>query len=82
MKPASLILAILLGALVLHSPAVAGGMGKGKGRASGGGRALVPAVYVYQIEGSHVKTPPGWARGKKTGWEGQALPPGQMKKIR
>lgn len=82
MKPASLVLVILLGALLLNSPALAGGMGKGKGRASGWGQGsavLVPAVYW--LEPSHFKTPPGWGKGKKTGWRGQPLPPGQMKKF-
>jgi hypothetical protein len=26
--------------------------------------------------------PPGWDKGKKTGWQGQDLPPGQQKKYR
>jgi hypothetical protein len=35
----------------------------------------------YLIEARYFKTPPGWAKGKKTGWRGQPLPPGQMKKL-
>jgi hypothetical protein len=42
---------------------------------------LQPPQVFYQIEERCFKTPPGWARGKKTGWRGQPLPPGQMKKL-
>jgi hypothetical protein len=38
-----------------------------------------PAVF-YHIQAPYFKAPPGWARGKKTGWQGAPLPPGQMKK--
>ncbi len=35
----------------------------------------------YQVGPTYFKgTPPGWAHGKKTGWRGAPLPPGQMKK--
>jgi hypothetical protein len=34
----------------------------------------------YQVQAPYFKSPPGWARGKKTGWRGAPLPPGQMKK--
>ena len=34
-----------------------------------------------QIEAPYFKQPPGWAKGKKTGWgEAPTMPPGQMKK--
>lgn len=39
----------------------------------------LPPVF-YQIQAPYFKSPPGWARGKKTGWRGAPLPPGQMKK--
>ncbi len=42
---------------------------------------LQPPQVFYQIEERYFKTPPGWARGKKTGWRGQPLPPGQLKKL-
>jgi hypothetical protein len=29
-----------------------------------------------------VKRPPGWHHGRKTGWHGRGLPPGQLKKRR
>jgi hypothetical protein len=35
----------------------------------------------YQIQAPYFKTPPGWAKGKKTGWGGAPMPPGQMKKM-
>lgn len=39
----------------------------------------LPRVF-YRIEAPYFKTPPGWAKGKKTGWGGAPMPPGQMKK--
>jgi hypothetical protein len=40
----------------------------------------LPAPF-YQVGPTYFKAaPPGWARGKKTGWRGAPLPPGQMKK--
>ncbi len=39
-----------------------------------------PPVFT-QIAPNYWKTPPGWAHGQKTGWRGQPLPPGQMKKL-
>lgn len=36
----------------------------------------------YRIGRPYFKTPPGWAKGKKTGWGGAPIPPGQMKKYR
>ncbi len=48
------------------------------------GGAWVPARNIpqafYQIQAPYFKTPPGWARGRKTGWGGAPMPPGQMKK--
>lgn len=40
-----------------------------------------PPRAFYNIEPTYFKSPPGWAKGKKTGWRGGALPPGQMKKL-
>jgi hypothetical protein len=40
-----------------------------------------PPPVFYNIDPTYFKTPPGWARGKKTGWRGQSMPPGQMKKF-
>jgi hypothetical protein len=40
----------------------------------------LPPVF-YQVGPTYFRaTPPGWAKGKKTGWRGAPLPPGQMKK--
>ncbi|MDP2047130.1 MAG: hypothetical protein Q8L00_13070 [Deltaproteobacteria bacterium] len=33
-----------------------------------------------QIEAPYFKQPPGWAKGKKTGWGDASMPPGQVKK--
>jgi len=40
-----------------------------------------PPKIFYQVEAGYFKNPPGWAKGKKTGWRGEPLPPGQMKKL-
>jgi len=40
----------------------------------------LPPVF-YNIGASYFKVPPGWAQGRKTGWRGAPLPPGQMKKL-
>ena len=36
--------------------------------------------YEYRIYGDRDGRPPGWSRGKKTGWRNCGLPPGQAKK--
>lgn len=38
-----------------------------------------PSVFT-QIGPTYYKRPPGWDRGRKTGWRGGDMPPGQMKK--
>jgi hypothetical protein len=45
---------------------------------TGVGRLPAP---LYQIQAPYFKNPPGWAKGKKTGWKGAPMPPGQMKKL-
>jgi hypothetical protein len=35
----------------------------------------------YNIQAPYFKNPPGWVKGKKTGWKGAPMPPGQMKKF-
>ena len=36
--------------------------------------------YEYRTYGDRDARPPGWSRGKKTGWGNCGLPPGQAKK--
>jgi hypothetical protein len=36
--------------------------------------------FEYRTYGDHDGRPPGWSRGKKTGWGNCGLPPGQAKK--
>ena len=36
--------------------------------------------YEYRTYGEHDGVPPGWSKGKKTGWGNCGLPPGQAKK--
>ena len=40
-----------------------------------------PPQVFYNIQAPYFKVPPGWAKGKKTGWGGAPMPPGQMKKL-
>jgi hypothetical protein len=40
----------------------------------------LPQVF-YNIQAPYFKAPPGWAKGKKTGWGDGPIPPGQMKKL-
>jgi len=40
-----------------------------------------PPSAFYNIGPTYFRNPPGWAKGKKTGWRGAPLPPGQMKKL-
>ncbi len=39
----------------------------------------VPQSF-HQIEAPYFRQPPGWAKGNKTGWKGDNMPPGQRKK--
>jgi hypothetical protein len=39
----------------------------------------VPQSF-HRIEAPYFRQPPGWAKGNKTGWKGDNLPPGQRKK--
>jgi hypothetical protein len=40
-----------------------------------------PPQVFYNIQAPYFKVPPGWAKGKKTGWGDAPMPPGQMKKL-
>ncbi len=53
-----------------------------RGRDMGGPWERVQDVpqRFRQIEAPYFRQPPGWAKGNKTGWKGDNLPPGQMKK--
>jgi hypothetical protein len=39
-----------------------------------------PPQEFYNIQAPYFKVPPGWAKGRKSGWGGAPMPPGQMKK--
>jgi hypothetical protein len=39
-----------------------------------------PPQSFYNIQAPYFKAPPGWAKGRKQGWGGAPMPPGQMKK--
>jgi hypothetical protein len=54
-----------------------------RGPAWGGPWTVIPEPPppFYHIEATYFKqVPPGWSRGKKTGWRGGSMPPGQAKK--
>lgn len=53
----------------------------GKGYAGPWAVIQQPPRVFYQVEAPYFKTPPGWAKGNKTGWRGESLPPGQAKKV-
>lgn len=53
----------------------------GKNYAGPWGVIQQPPQVFYQVEAPYFKTPPGWAKGKKTGWGPYDMPPGQAKKV-
>ena len=42
---------------------------------------MQPPEIFYQVEPKYFKRPPGWDRGRKTGWGQYDMPPGQAKKV-
>jgi hypothetical protein len=44
--------------------------------------ALVHEDEVIQIRHQGKARPYGWSKGRKVGWRGRSLPPGQAKKFR
>ena len=55
-----------------------------RGRTYTGPWVPVPTLprEFYNIQAPYFKVPPGWAKGKKTGWGSTGMPPGQLKKSR
>lgn len=56
-----------------------------RGSHYGGPWVTIPAPppVIYRVDRVYFKnTPPGWHQGKKAGWQGAPMPPGQMKKFR
>jgi|GEM_PF-3433283 len=39
-----------------------------------------PRIFRQIDAGYFKKVPPGWSRGRKVGWQGEAMPPGQARK--
>jgi hypothetical protein len=80
----------LAAALVWIAPTMADkghGQGKGKGNPHPGkpadyddGRWEVRDGYEYRTYNRDEDQPPGWSKGKKTGWGNCGMPPGQAKK--
>jgi len=60
------------------------GSGAAVGATIGGGVGSVEMTNGTRVRSGSVagppSRPPGWDRGEKTGWRGQALPPGLAKK--
>lgn len=81
----------LIAALGLIAPAGLAAQGKGKDKGKGNPHAGKNVDnddarwerrdnYEYRVFGDRDDSPPGWNRGKKTGWGNCGLPPGQAKK--
>lgn len=85
----------LSAALGLATPALAGPKGQGKGNAHGKNDDAKHQAkqdqdkdrgwerhdgFELRVYGLRDTRPPGWSRGKKTGWRDCGLPPGQAKK--
>ncbi len=86
----------LIAALGLVTPTLMADKGKGEGKGNPhanksseddhGGRGDRDdrwehrGGYEYRVYGDRDGRPPGWSRGKKTGWGNCGLPPGQAKK--
>jgi hypothetical protein len=79
----------IVAALSLGTPAAMADHGHGDGKNDHGnkhsdddddGRWEHSDGYEYRTFGDRDERPPGWSRGKKTGWENCGLPPGQAKK--
>ena len=82
-------LVVVIAALFLVSPLFADqGKGKGKGNPHKNQAADYRdddrwerrGDYEYRTYGQNEGAPPGWSKGKKTGWGNCGLPPGQAKK--
>ena len=73
---ASLVLAATLGAADAKKP------GTETGAAPSTSTGTTPPGFNQGNKTWRASTPPGWAKthGKKRGWNGQAVPPGQYKK--
>jgi hypothetical protein len=85
--------ALVFGTLTLAVPLFADhGQGKAKGNRHGNQAANEGddrgdndrwekrGDYEYRTYGEHDGVPPGWSKGKKTGWGNCGMPPGQAKK--
>ncbi len=78
----------LTAALGLATPAVMADHGNGKGKGNPHANQSFDDDrgwerrdgYESRIYGDRDGRPPGWSRGKKTGWGNCGLPPGQAKK--
>ncbi len=82
----------LFAALGLSTTTAIAAQGKGHGKATGNphanarddrdddGRWEHHDNYDMRTYGPNEGTPPGWSKGKKTGWGNCGLPPGQAKK--
>jgi hypothetical protein len=77
----------LIASLGLATPTLMADHGQGKGNKHAKkhfdddqGRWETRNGYEYRTYGDRDGRPPGWNRGKKTGWGNCGLPPGQAKK--
>ena len=86
---------VIIGALMMVLPVLADhGQGKGKAKGNPHKNQAVEdrdedraddrwerrGDYEYRSYGGREGVPPGWSKGKKTGWGNCGMPPGQAKK--
>jgi hypothetical protein len=78
----------LFAAFGLATPTLQAGQGKGEDKGKGHAKSHGKAEqgwerrdgFEYRVFEVRDDRPPGWSRGKKTGWGNCGLPPGQAKK--
>ena len=73
-------LAAVVFGLMATTPAAAFAPGPGPLAATYDASAAAPDKALPVVEVKWKKRPPGWDRGRKVGWHGRHVPPGQLKK--
>ena len=80
---------VLIASFGLMTPALIADNGKDHGKGNSHAKKNVDRDdkewekrdgYQYRVYGDRDGRPPGWSRGKKTGWGNCGVPPGQAKK--
>jgi hypothetical protein len=86
MRICPLIVALGVGLSVLAASTLAAAFAPGPGALAttyqASAAASDKAAPLVAVKWKWKKRPPGWSRGRKTGWGGWGVPPGQLKKGR